>query len=579
MTTGTGTGAMLIGVGSCIANDQCVSGVCGLNGTGNCCNAACSSAPPPCGATDCDGQTGVCVFPDAGVACGGLACAGDLLGHPSVCDGEGSCAPNTTNCAPYACEDAGCLTSCETSAQCAGGSFCDTLNVTCCSGLAAGGTVVADSARGYDSSACCGIGESRPCQTITQAMKLIDSAQARDVTIEAQVLFDGGLWEEAGPGIETYPIALGWGAELSAPGVTFLGNLTLISNPIPEIFDIKSYSSSDTVGYASITGAAGLPVALATSETAIQVETGSHLYIANADLNSYNGIYVLPLASLTLGQDHSDSVTGTVTIGVSPPPGLSAAGFVGLTCFSDDAGNGCTIDDAELGSGSSVIIQDQQYADIVAEDGASISLTSAPIVGVTPISPGFQGCPSKIDSSDSTCAVSLVGSATVLFKNGSVQCIHGEGFLLKPSNVGSPKLTIDNSVIQNTDIGIDVFAGSLTVANSTIRFNAGGVELFGDAGVDLSGGPLGGVNTIACNFGDVVSGSVLNHGLKPINASNVAWDTPGPSVFACSDDAGCVCVTSDCTVWDAGLVFDAISFGTSPEIITTGHTLSPLECE
>ncbi len=153
-------------------------------------------------------------------------------------------------------------------------------------------------------------------------MQLIDSAQARDVTIHAAVFFDGGIWVEDGPGIESYPIALGWGAELRAPGVTFLGEFgPPPPNPPGEIFDIKRYSPSDTVGYASIAGAPGFPVAVDTSETAIQVETGSHLYIANADLSSQSGIDVLPMASLTLGQDRSFSVSGTVAIGVGSMSG------------------------------------------------------------------------------------------------------------------------------------------------------------------------------------------------------------------------------------------------------------------
>jgi len=581
-TTGTGTGASLIGFGPCTSDNQCASGVCGIDGTGHCCRAVCTSFTPPCGATDCDGETGACIFPDGGISCGSPACAGDVLSNPSFCDGAGDCAPNVTGCAPYACESAACLTSCETGAQCAGGSFCDALNAACCSGLAAGGTIEVDSDRGYDRHACCGIGANQPCQTITQAMKLIDSAQAPDVTIEATVFFDGGLWDK--DGTETYPIVLGWGAELSAAGVIFDDD-----GFAAEVFDIESYSPSDTVGYASITGTPALPVAIDLSATTIQVEGGSHLYLANADLNSGGGVYLQPLASLTLGRDRSGLIEGTVAIGVKDPlVGSPGGGGFGILCFSDDAGNGCTIDDAALDGGSSVIIQNQYRSDISASDGASISLTSAPIVGEAPNAPGFQQCPSKNDTSGNSggfAAITLLGKATMTFQNGTVQCIQRGGFGLESSPIGSPTLTIQNSLIQNTSAAIGMRGGSLTVASSTIRFNEEGVESDSDAGVDLSGGPFGGVNTIACNswqeIGQSPGGfSVGSYGVHAINASNVAWDTPDPNVFVYSADTGYGCTVADCVaLGDAGFVLDAVSFDSSPGIITTGNTLSPLKCE
>ncbi len=113
------------------------------------------------------------------------------------------------------------------------------------------------------------------------------------------------------------------------------------------------------------------------------------------------------------------------------------------------------------------------------------------------------------------------------------------------------------------------------MASSTISFNAGGVNVeYGDAGVDLSGGKFGGTNTIACNLGAVGNGSVLSYGLNPVNASNVAWDTPGPNVFVWTPDAGLTCEVSECTaLGSAGIVTDAISWFPSPEVVTTGHTL------
>jgi hypothetical protein len=50
-----------------------------MTGTGNCCAAACKTGGT-CGATSCD-ATGACVYPVAGMACGGVG----------TCDGAGTC--------------------------------------------------------------------------------------------------------------------------------------------------------------------------------------------------------------------------------------------------------------------------------------------------------------------------------------------------------------------------------------------------------------------------------------------------------------------------------------------------------
>ncbi len=207
------------------------------------------------------------------------------------------------------------------------------------------------------------------------------------------------------------------------------------------IFDIDRYSARDTVGYASLAGARGFAVALYAEQTAVQVGSGSHLYLANAYLLSNVGINVLPSASLTLGQDRSDAVTGTVTIGQTEIASGFELGSYGLTCFSDDAGNGCTIDDATLDGESSLVIRNQIFADIFAEDGTSISLASSPIIGIAPSALGFQQCPSNADTTaGASAAVYLQGRVTMSFENGTVQCIQYTGFELQPTSLDRPAL-------------------------------------------------------------------------------------------------------------------------------------------
>src|SRR5262249_30821186 len=144
--------------------------------------------------------------------------------------------------------------------------------------------------------ACCGLGSNASCQTITRAMGMINDAQAQNVTIKATVNAGGGDWA---PATEQYPIKLGWGAELNAPGVYFLdpdaGVFTFDAGTTVDtaIFDVTSFTS-DTLHNASIVGTAKNPVGIGMDSTntfqtadtsAIAVEKDQRLYIANASVN------------------------------------------------------------------------------------------------------------------------------------------------------------------------------------------------------------------------------------------------------------------------------------------------------
>ena len=129
------------------------------------------------------------------------------------------------------------------------------------------------------------------------------------------------------------------------------------------------------------------------ASSSIQVEAGNTLFIANALVNGStnndtNAITVAAGGSLTLGQDKSDGVTGTVDIGTAYQDGWN-----GIVCQTDAViGSGCTITDANLSGTTSVDIQFQDNMDIDAEDFASISLTSNPIIGAPPTQAGFLQC-------------------------------------------------------------------------------------------------------------------------------------------------------------------------------------------
>ncbi len=591
--------------GSCTTNDACNSGVCGIAGTGHCCTAACATASP-CGAADCDFRTGACLYPVSGVACGSTpeSCSAGVQQNPSVCDGMGHCpTPGTTQCAPYACGTNACLASCSDGTSCAVGDFCDAVNSTCCTGLASGGQLAVDSATGNDDLACCGIGPNGPCRTLTHAMALIDAAQARDVTVHASVDGAGGDWL---PGrAEGFPVALGWGVELSAPGVYFqdqtgAGKLA--------IFDVGFASQADTVGYASLVGAASASVGVGMNQanteqsqedSAILIEAGNTLYIANAVVNGSasgrtNSITVAAGGVLTLGQDQPDQVTGTVQVGNALHQSATD-GYNGIYCETDNQSLGCTIRDADLAGQSSLIMQGQEGEDIFVQNFGDVSLTSAPVIGIPPVGVGFDACPAIADG----YSIELYGQSTVTLSNATIQCSRSGVYLSGPIDSSGgvmdtgegPTVDIDHTLIQHTEQAIYVALGRATVSNSTIQFNYYGVTqaegtLSNPAVLDLSGGARGGTNTIICSSNqegpsppnEAEPGlNVVNYSeTQTLNASNVAWDTPGPDQFSCQINvSSCSCASSSCVVKPGGDGMDAVTEAFAASILTTDNTVSP----
>ncbi len=604
-------------VGTCTENDDCYSKVCGVNGTGHCCfsTTPCTTGDAQCGASDCDPIFGSCNYADAGTACGSVAasCNDNLQQSPSVCDGKGTCpAPAKVPCSPYVCGPTACLTTCADDTACGTGDFCDLGQSSCCPGLTTGDSVNVDATGGNDALACCSLPGYQPCQTLARTMSLIDNARAKGVIINAAVR-QGSTWNPPG---EVYPIVLGWGVELKAPGVFFYD---ANANPNPEIIDIAPFSKNDTVGYASLVGSTIAPVSIgmdefrdqATDKSAIQVEAGNTLYLANALVNGSDGkastaITVAAGGTLVLAQDKSGGVTGTVTIGNTFNISTTN-GYKGIVCGTGKS-QGCTISDAALkGGASSLVIEGQEYIDIDAEDYAVISLTSAPVIGLPPAKAGFLECVlpsgtgtttakpdvSANSNSATSTAVLLNGLVNMTFNNGTVQCIEGDGFLLNATANGSPTLTLVGTTIQNTEFGVKANAGNATISSSTIQYNFNGVEQGTDgtnvSSLDLSSGGDGGTTTVACSssyesiHGRLIAPgvSVINTTSTPLDAQNVDWDTAGPDLFSCNSTlTNCSCEISSCSVSvaDAGLDgLDAV-YTSGGTVDTSGAGTTSLNC-
>src|SRR5262249_6535319 len=151
--------------GACTENDDCTSGICGVNGQGFCCTNACSTNDKICGAFGCD-PTGACSYNPNTQSCGPpQVCFGSTQVDAFLCDGMGNCpAPPTVNCAPYVCgttQPPACLTVCQDKTSCIAGAFCDAVGSACCP-LASGGFVSVDAVTGNDDAGCCGVGTNPP---------------------------------------------------------------------------------------------------------------------------------------------------------------------------------------------------------------------------------------------------------------------------------------------------------------------------------------------------------------------------------------------------------------------------------
>jgi hypothetical protein len=90
---------------------------------------ACSAGDGLCGVTTCDGaeSTASCVGFANGSAteCAPSKCDGVDFTFAATCDGDGACqTAKRSSCVPFRCNDAGCLTTCSTNAQCADGFTC-----------------------------------------------------------------------------------------------------------------------------------------------------------------------------------------------------------------------------------------------------------------------------------------------------------------------------------------------------------------------------------------------------------------------------------------------------------------------
>jgi MYXO-CTERM domain-containing protein len=111
--------------GQCEACDGAKKGTCGpVTGTPHGARAVCGGSGTCAGA--CDGKSAAaCTFPDPKTPCASSCDAAKGTASVAFCDGVGECgSPNPIACAPYACGDKACKTTCTAVTDCVTGFVC-----------------------------------------------------------------------------------------------------------------------------------------------------------------------------------------------------------------------------------------------------------------------------------------------------------------------------------------------------------------------------------------------------------------------------------------------------------------------
>jgi hypothetical protein len=111
-----------------VADGTCASVVTGKDPYNSCQDETAINA---CGNTgNCDG-TGACQKVDKSKTCGTASCNSATFTPASMCDGLGVCKPGSkTDCGQYQCSiTTGCLTTCQTDADCSTSTYCDSTKV------------------------------------------------------------------------------------------------------------------------------------------------------------------------------------------------------------------------------------------------------------------------------------------------------------------------------------------------------------------------------------------------------------------------------------------------------------------
>jgi len=393
-------------------------------------------------------------------------------------------------------------------------------------------------------------------------MKLVSNNKLTGVTLKVAWNATPSTRADWSPSAgETYPIHLGYGVTLYAPGIFF-------SPPTPkgaagDVFDVYSYGGTDT-GTVTIEGNPKIDYVFigidsqqaSLTNTAVAVNTGvatkTPVPVVLNDVwmnGETEALYLGAGSSVSLGP--SPVIIGSGGSTANPLPVTSTG--VGVYC-QGTAASPATLKDVDAGGASVLQVDSQDTAHglkgtFYAYDGCNVTLSQSPIFGLPP------PCQTpKIDGE----GLLMGGASTISLTGATIQCMFNHGIDVGEVTTlnANPTVTLDKMLLEYTgQTALKLNGGSVTATNSTIYHSRFGVVVQLAATLDLSGGG----NIVACNTnaepggytGTVPGIDVWNSsGTASIDASNVAWDHNPPYYWTCTDGAGsastCTCASGAC---------------------------------
>jgi len=437
---------------------------------------------------------------------------------------------------------------------------------------------------------------------MTQAMQLIDSLRAEDMTVHVSIDGGGGLWSAP----EQWPVPLNLGVTLSAPNVHFLApadyNFGVLNGvceaELATAFRVQQFDSQDQAtvtlegepsgdgGYLYI----GIPtgVSPADHDFSVALDDSSVLPIEDGDADAgVDGLYPLPLivrqawlsatcediavgagGSLTLGPGpvHLGSWDGRRAVNASQGGGLSCIGEPSRPAQVWDVGEGALqIDSVRIG---------------VALAYCDATLVNAPSIGRNPDG-GINSCPGQPLTDD--VGIEVGQSAHLVFGEDSeralVQCQQLAGILVdRGQGAAAPVVAVSGDIRNVGCYGLEAFAGSVDLRGSTVEYCDTGIWVGGNVRLRLGGDPgsdgqsiVGCISLrerenapgVQCMDPDIdgvygpMGAALVNSGSLTVDAEGVLWpqwdrESRAPPIWECPDGGytECRCVSGSCI--DAG---------------------------
>jgi hypothetical protein len=583
-------------------------------GTGTSTGGSTSSGSSSSGGSSSGGST------TGGSTSGGSSSGGSTSGGSSTGGTDAGCTPTSCPSGKH-CSPAGVCVDCLKDSDCTpstlvcAGFFCRACEPAALAN-APGGILAVDGTAGVDT-ACCGIpnvaagppGMAGPCKTIATIMSNYVSG-----ILDGGTDADGGLMT-AGDTIEvtgataagdwtadtTYPIWLGAGVILHAPGIYFSGSgpntnpisayldggFTGLSQVPTTTFYVAPLYDADDAGV-RLEGATGNPVIIGVNSngviaggtspnTAVQVERPDQnaqetLTIQNAnviggppgsaaDASAYTygiGLEVGPGGALNIGP--APVQVGNFTVKATPVAG----GGIGVHCNGEPLG--ATVGDNTPDAGTTLTlltVQGQSY-DIWIDVSCQATLSGNPVFGVAPVA---QVCAEpKVDGTGAL----VINNGVLNLANGTIHCMDVDGLdievaacLLRNTTIthcGCAATFINGGNLTSTNTGNDrnIFARSHFGVWSDSPLTTGAPVMINFSGPG-GGVPSGNQATCAspnepgqCHGSVIPAIDVLNSVERPappphILMDNSYWERAIPPIFVCDGGVASTNGLAPCT--------------------------------